>query len=271
MSGYRYTESTLQVADGVAVYTMYRPDTRNAFTAELRRDLCQLARDVRADTAIQALIVTGAGAFSAGGDVKNMNQGFASLADARDLVLEHHEFLEPLMNLELPVIAAVHGAAFGGGFSLALACDFVLATPKARFCAVFGRIGVVPDMALMYTLPRMIGLQRAKEICYTARVIAPEEARDLGLVYAIVPEDRLLAEAKAMAERLKVGSKLAIGLSKSILNRSFETDYRALANHEATAQALCLSSDYHRAQAARFASKQPLPYDWDVLVKRAAE
>jgi 2-(1,2-epoxy-1,2-dihydrophenyl)acetyl-CoA isomerase len=271
MPQHSYTESTLEVADGVAVFTMNRPDTRNAFTREMRRDLCQLARDVRADDAVKVLILTGAGGFSAGGDVKAMNEGFASPAAARQLMLEHHEFLEPLMNLELPVIAAVHGAVFGGGFSLALACDFILATPKAKFCAVFGRIGVIPDMAIMHTLPRMVGLQRAKEICYTARVVAAEEARDLGLIYAIVPEDQLMAEAKALADRLKVGSKLSIGLSKLILNRSFETDYKALANDEATAQAVCLMSDYHKEQAARFAAKQPLPYDWERLSKRAAE
>jgi 2-(1,2-epoxy-1,2-dihydrophenyl)acetyl-CoA isomerase len=123
-------------------------------------------------------------------------------------------------------------------------------------------------MALLYTLPRIVGLQRAKEICYTTRIIAPEEARDLGLVYAIVPEGCLLVEARTLANRLKVGSKLAIGLSKSILNRSFETDYRALANHEATAQAVCLASDYHKQQAARFARKEPLPYDWEKLAKQ---
>jgi len=271
MTEHRYVDSTLEIADGVALFTMNRPDTRNALSPALRADLGALARQIRVDPAVQVLILTGTGAFSAGGDVKAMNEGFESPAVVRQFVLDHHEFLEPLINLELPVIAAVHGAAFGGGFSLALACDFVLATPKARFCAVFGRIGVIPDMALMHTLPRMVGLQRAKEICYTARVIEPEEAKALGLVYAVVPEDRLLAEAKAMANRLKLGSKLAIGLAKSILNRSFETDYRALANHEATAQAICLASDYHKQQVARFNRKEPLPFDWDALTKRAAE
>jgi 2-(1,2-epoxy-1,2-dihydrophenyl)acetyl-CoA isomerase len=264
-----YTDCTLAIEDGVAVFTMNRPDTRNAFTASMRRDLETLSREIRADDAVKVLILTGTGAFSAGGDVKAMHEGFASTAAMRALVLEHHAFLEPLINLELPVIAAVDGAAFGGGFSLALACDFVLATSRARFCAVFGRIGVVPDMALMHTLPRMVGLQRAKELCYTARVIAPEEAKALGLVYAIVPEAALMAEARALAGRLKVGSKLAQGLAKSILNRSFECDYRALANHEATAQAICLSGDYHKQQAARFAAKESLPYDWEKLAKRA--
>jgi 2-(1,2-epoxy-1,2-dihydrophenyl)acetyl-CoA isomerase len=271
MAKHTYTESRLEVVDGVATFTMTRPDLRNAFTRELRQDFCAMARDVATNPAVRVLVISGEGAFSAGGDVKAMGAGFASADAARQLMREHHEFLEPLINLELPVIAAVHGAAFGGGFSLALACDFILATPKARFCAVFGRIGVIPDMAIMHTLPRMIGLQRAKEICYTARVVAPEEARELGLVYAIVPEDRLMAEAKALADRLKVGSKLAIGLSKQILNRTFETDYRALATDEATAQAICLLSDYHKEQAARFARKEPLPYDWEQLTKRAAE
>lgn len=265
-----YADCTLEVSDGVALFTMNRPDTRNAFTPSMRRDLITLGRQMQDNAAVRVLILTGKGAFSAGGDVKAMNEGFDP-RQARQFMLAHHEFLEPLVNLELPVIAAVHGSAFGGGFSLALACDFILATPKARFCSVFGRIGVIPDMAIMRTLPRMVGLQRAKEICYTARVVEPEEAKALGLVYAVVPEAELIAEAKALANRLKVGSKLATGLAKSVLNGTFETDYRTLSGQEAALQAICLASDYHKDQVARFNRKEPLPYDWDLLSKRAAE
>jgi len=258
------------VADGVATFSMNRPDTRNAFTPSMRQDLVTLGLRMRDDPTVRVLIITGKGTFSAGGDVKAMKAGFDP-AQARRFMLAHHEFLQPLIELEMPVIAAVTGAAFGGGFSLALGCDFILATPKARFCSVFGRIGVIPDMAIMRTLPRMVGLQRAKEICYTARVIEPEEAKALGIVYAVVPEDRLLAEATALANRLKVGSKLATGLAKKVLNGTFETDYATLAGQEASLQAVCLASDYHKEQVGRFNRKEPLPYDWDALAKRAAE
>src|SRR5205823_5074174 len=94
-----------------------------------------------------------------------------------------HPWFRELVNLEKPVIAAVDGAAFGSGFNLALACDFILATPAARFCSAFARIGLVPDLGGLYLLPRIVGLQRAKQLVFAARELSAHEALQLGIVF----------------------------------------------------------------------------------------
>jgi 2-(1,2-epoxy-1,2-dihydrophenyl)acetyl-CoA isomerase len=127
-------------------------------------------------------------------------------------------------NLDVPTIAAVDGAAAGAGFSLALACDFIFASPRARFILSFARLGLVPDWGALYLLPRIVGLQKAKELAFSVRIIEPEEARDLGIVYDIVPDGEAVSRAVAFANRFRNASTLALGLTKSMLNQSFERD-----------------------------------------------
>jgi 2-(1,2-epoxy-1,2-dihydrophenyl)acetyl-CoA isomerase len=157
----------------------------------------------------------------------------------------------------------VDGAAFGAGFNLALACDFIIGTPTTRFCSVFGRIGLVPDLGGFFLLPRMIGLQRAKEIIFTAREVKAPEALSLGLLYRVVPSETLLDEALALAARFHGASVEAIGMSKNILNRSFNLDQDTLAELESHAQAMSLHSEYHHDAVNRFLDKQPLAFVWD--------
>jgi len=147
-----------------------------------------------------------------------------------------------------------------GGFSLALMSDFVLATPRARFCQVFGRIGLVLDMAAMYMLPRIVGLQRAKELMFSARVMSADEAMRLGIVYALHEPQDLLGQALALARRFTEASPVAIGLTKNILNQSFQLDQRALAELESYAQGLCMDSEYHREAVRRFLAREPLAF-----------
>lgn len=260
--------SELAVSDGIAVFTMTRPEARNALDLDLRADLAELVAEVRANDDIKALIITGSGGvFCAGGDTKAMAQGLGPGHAIRRRVLSVHAWLEDLYNLDCPVIAAVDGPAYGGGLSLALVADFVLATPRARFCAVFGRIGLAPDMAMVYTLPRMVGVQRAKELMYTARSFDGAEAREMGIVLAVHPEDELAAAARALAGRLARGSRVAQGATKALVNQSLHNDYRTMAEMEAAVQATCFDSDYHRQAIARFGAKEPSLYDWDRMIK----
>lgn len=254
----------LEIDAGVAVITLNRPAQRNALSSALREELAAVVAKVRDAADVQAVVLTGAGgAFCSGGDIDAMLD--ASLAGLawRDRMRRIHRWLPELVNLEKPVVAAVDGAAFGGGLSLALACDFVLATPRARFCAVFGRIGFVPDMGAMYLLPRIVGLQRAKELVFSARSFGPDEARTLGIVYDVVPPDELLSRARALAGRFTDASTAAIGMAKSIMNQAFNLDTHALAELEAYAQTLSRETDYHRDAIGRFKGKQPARFDWD--------
>ena len=148
------------------------------------------------------------------------------------------------------------------------ASDFVLASTRARFCAVFGRIGLVPDLGGFFLLPRIVGLSRAKELVMTARSLGAEEARDLGIVLEVHEPEALMEAAFTFARRFDDASRLAAGMSKAILNQSLHTDQRALADQEAMAQTLCLASDYHKEAVQRFIDKQPLAFDWDRMTAK---
>lgn len=254
----------LEVSAGVALLTLDRPAQRNALSVQMRDELAQAVAQVRDDEAVQALIVTGAGgAFCAGGDVAQMLDPAQAGLAWRERIRRLHRWFPELVNLEKPVIAAVDGPAYGAGLSLALAADFILATPRARFCAVFGRLGLVPDLGAMQLLPRIVGLQQAKELVFTARSFGADEARTLGIVHRVVPVEALLHEARALAARLAEGSTAAIGMAKSIMNQAFHLDAHAMAELEAYAQTVARATDYHRQAVERFGAKQPPRFDWD--------
>lgn len=249
------------VSEGVALITLDRPEARNALDEVMRRELPLLAQQLREDDTVLVLVLHGAGDnFCSGGDLRAMSAKPRTAYQSRQRIHALHEWLPDWANFEKPVIAAVDGAAFGGGFSLALMSDFVIATPRARFCQVFGRIGLVPDMAAMYMLPRIVGLQRAKELMFSARVLPADEALHLGIVYALYEPEDLLDQAMALARRFTEASPVAIGLTKNILNQSFQLDQRALAELESYAQGLCMDSEYHREAVRRFLAREPLAF-----------
>jgi len=258
---------TFAVDDGVAIVTLNRPEARNALNDALRRDFDRaIARiEAGAGRTIHAVVLTGAGqAFCAGGDINTLKElSGRPAAEMRERLRQSHTRMIKWINLEVPTIAAVDGAAAGAGFSLALACDFVVASPRARFVMSFGRIGLVPDWGALYTLPRIVGLQRAKELIFSARVLGIEEAHALGIVYQIVDAGEALPASITLAQRFRPASTLAIGLSKSILNQSFQHDLQSVLDIEAAAQAIANNSDYHRDAARRFLGKEPALFDWE--------
>ena len=155
-----------------------RPERRNAFDLEVRAGLAQAIFQAKDDDSVRAVVITGTdGVFCAGGDLKALSEAKRPVFKDRDRIRRLHTWFRELIHLEKPVIAAVDGPAFGAGFNLALACDFVLATPRARFCAVFGRIGLVPDLGGFFLLPRIVGLQRAKDLVFSAREMDGDEAK----------------------------------------------------------------------------------------------
>jgi 2-(1,2-epoxy-1,2-dihydrophenyl)acetyl-CoA isomerase len=243
------------------VIRINRPERRNALDLEVRQGIADAVFEARDNDEVRAVVITGAdGVFCAGGDLKSLSEAKRPVFKDRDRIRRLHPWFRELVNLEKPVIAAVDGPAFGAGFNLALACDFILATPRARFCAVFGRIGLVPDLGGFYLLPRIVGLQRAKDLVFSAREVDVEEARSLGIVFQVVPQESLLDEALALAARYHDASTEALGIAKNILNRSFNLDQDTLAELEASAQALALHTAYHDEAVANFLAKRPLRF-----------
>jgi 2-(1,2-epoxy-1,2-dihydrophenyl)acetyl-CoA isomerase len=210
------------------------------------------------------VLTGGGGHFCGGGDIKAIaggGQGARDIYEGRDRIRRIQRWFDELVDLEKPVVAAVDGVAFGAGLSLALAADFVLATPRAKFCAVFARLGYVPDMGGMYLLPRAIGLARAKDLVFSARVVEAQEALDLGLVQQVCTGD-LLQTAVGFARRFEHAPTGAIGLAKSVMNHAFESERRDVYAQEAMAQAMARESAFHQEAVRRFLAKEPPAWQW---------
>ncbi len=263
----RFGDVTFEIDNHVATVTLDRPQARNALNDSVRAGIDAALARIRsgAGDEIRAVVLTGAGgAFCSGGDIATLSE-FADkpAAAMRQRMRDAHDRIRTIINLDLPVVAAVDGAAAGAGFSLALACDFILASPRARFVMSFGRIGLVPDWGAFYLLPRIVGLQTAKELVFSARSVDAEEAKTLGIVHHIHHVDELLDRARAFAARFNDASTLAIGLAKQALNQSFQLDLTAMLEIEANAQAVANNSVYHRDAAARFLAKEKLSFAWE--------
>lgn len=258
-------ELDYQVRDGVATITLNRPTARNALSPAMKDALTMAAAAVAGDEDVRAVVLTGAGGvFCAGGDLRGMEEArpTATVESWRERMRAVHPLVRTLVELDKPLIAAVDGPAFGAGFSLALMADFVVASPRARFCLSFMRVGLVPDFAAMHTLPRVVGVQRAKELMLSAREVGADEALRLGIAMELVPADGLLARAHELAASFRGASPLAVGLVKSEVGMSLATDLRTALDHEATQQALCFETETHRAAVKRFLAKEPAAFQF---------
>lgn len=248
---------------GTAVLTLDSPATRNAFTAEIRQGLSDGIAQARNDASVRALIITGSGGvFCAGGDIRGMAEASAHNDGAawRSRMHGTQRWMSELLTLDKPVIAAVDGPAYGAGFSVALAADFVLASPRARFCLSFMKLGLVPDCGAYYTLPRVVGAQRAKELMLSAREVGAQEAKDIGIAMELHEPEALLPRALALAASFEGASPLAISLIKRAMFNPGEL--AAQLDGEANAQALTFGSSYTQDAVRRFIDKQPASFNW---------
>lgn len=258
---------TYEVSDGIGTLTLNRPEQRNALDNVMRNEIAEVVSSVRRDRGIAALIIAGAGgAFCSGGDLRAMDTG-GSGEVARTRMADLHLWLEELLTLDRPVIAAIDGPAFGAGFGLALAADIILATPRARFCLSFLRLGVIPDCGIFYTLPRVVGVQRAKELAFSTREFGAEEARQMGIVLEIQPQERIARRAREMAQSFTQASPTVLSMIKRGMNASLGSDLGTMLEMEATGQGLARSTDYHRDAVKRFLGKQPLLFQWPESAK----
>ncbi|WP_217906629.1 enoyl-CoA hydratase/isomerase family protein [Bordetella genomosp. 11] len=251
----------MQIDDGVAVITLNRPEVRNAIDDEMRQDFIAMLDQVTRDSAIRALVLTGAGkAFCAGGDIRGMRERMAAPAgqvafNGWSRQQRTHHAVAALHNLTKPTIAAVNGPATGLGCDLALCCDFVMAADTATFAMTYILRGLIPDGGGMYFLPRRVGLQRAKELIYTGRTVSAEEAHTLGMADRVAPAGELLRQACDWARALGVGSGAALALSKTILNQTFELTAEQVFQMGSQAQAICYTTEQHQASVQAFLDK----------------
>lgn len=257
----RATFISVAVTNGVATVTLDRPDVRNAINDQMRAELIHAFDWADAAPEVQAVILTGAGkGFCSGGDIGGMKERLEAPAgqvafNGWKRQKRTHRSIATIHGLSKPVIAAVNGAAFGLGLDMALACDFIIAAPGAKLCMSFIKRGLVSDGGGMYFLPRRVGLQMAKELILTARVVKAEEALTLGLVDRVATPDGLLDEAQAWAEELSQGAPAAVALTKAILDQSFESSDAQIFALGREAQSICYSTEEHRDSVQAFLEK----------------
>ena len=237
----------LEHRDGAtAVITLDSPARRNALSMALREALIAAIERAEADPSVRAVVLTGAGGhFCAGADITDMNA--ADFAAGRARFAVSHRLVRAIIASAKPTIAAVEGWAVGAGFGLALCCDTIVAAADARFMAGFGRIGLVPDFALLHTLPRRIGEGRARQFFLRNEAMDAASAERIGLIDALAPQGQALEAAMAIAGPYADAAPLPIAMTKNHLSR----DLDAALDWERTVQsAMFLTADHAEGKAA---------------------
>jgi 2-(1,2-epoxy-1,2-dihydrophenyl)acetyl-CoA isomerase len=260
----------------VLVCRLNRPTAMNGLTGALLGEYLSVLEDARTDDAVRVVVTTGEGdAFSAGADVSDLSGetaqqglnallherlGLTSTLSAADRAFDRlgigRETLA-IKNYDKPLIAAVNGAAAGGGFALAMLHDIRLASERATFTSAFVRIGLVAEMGLSYTLPRAIGLEAAMDVMLTGRSVSAGEARDLGLVRKVVAHERLISDAMAYAEQIAAQPPVAVQFAKRALVRSLDSALLAQLELEWSYQVAAFDTDDAREGITAFRERRP--------------
>ncbi|HKQ84681.1 MAG TPA: enoyl-CoA hydratase-related protein [Steroidobacteraceae bacterium] len=245
------------LADGVATITLNRPDALNATNDPLYRELSHLLREIEKNDDVGCVVITGAGrGFCAGADVKSMNPDMPTLARRKRHRWILADVLKPLVELEKPVIAAVNGHAVGAGFNIALAADILIASESAVFSQIFTKLALVPDLGGLYLLTRVVGLNKAKELCFTAKKISAVEAHALGIVNHVVAPDQLMVEALRMGREIAAGPATSLAMIKSLLNKSSTSTLDQMLEYESYAQTVAYLTPEHKEGVAAFREKR---------------
>ena len=244
---------------GVATITLNRPEVFNSFNREmalrLQNELDKAANSVE----IRAIVLIGDGkAFCAGQDLKevtspDLNPGFKKILE------EHYNpIITRIRAIEKPVVAAVNGVAAGAGANIALACDIVVASDRASFIQAFSKIGLVPDSAGTFFLPRLIGFQKASALMMLGDKVTAEQAEKLGMVYKVIPSDIFNEEVNALAQNIAQMPTKALGMTKRLLNESFVNNLdQQLAMESKLQIEAAQSNDYAEGVAAFVEKRRP--------------
>jgi len=249
----KYTES-----ENVATIMLNRPEKRNAINETMMEELLNCVNFCEENANIRAIVLTGNGkAFCSGGDLDEVELSTSSpCLRIKRFLNAGHPFLLEIRRVSKPVIAAVNGPAFGGGFALALSCDLIIASKSASFKSPYVSIGLSPDGGLSYILPRLLGDKRAAWLMFTGDAVDAREGYEMGFVNKVVEDNELLIEANALAKKLATSATLAIARTKELINRSWHESIETQMEYEKQSLArLFLTGDVREAITA-FRDKQ---------------
>lgn len=248
---------------GVATVSLDRPQHKNALNRQMVHELTEVIGDIKNDTEIGCVVISGKNnAFCSGGDLgsfdssSGVGESYAKMSDVANLAKMLH-------TLSFPIVTAVNGAAFGAGFSLALVGDYILATERSIFCMSFGKVGLIPDMGSLYSLPRIVGPYRARQIMLSTKALSAQDAEKLGIVYRVFDnEESLMTSARKMAADLASASPDATRIIKSTLKEGHYSNLDGVLEMEAGVQAVLSQSEYFKEAVGRFMNKQPSLFEW---------
>lgn len=239
----------------VAIVTLDRPETKNAITQDMRGQLYGAMEQIALDHDIRSVVLTGAGGdFCSGMDVGGMGRG--GVTGSMDRMHTLNRIARAIYSLKKPTIAAVPGVCVGVGFSYALACDIVLAAEKAKFAAIFRNIALAPDGGLVWHLRQLLGVQKAKELVYSGRIIRADEAVALGLAYEKVADDALMDRALELAASFATGPTIAMGLAKRQFDLAWNNSFDQYLDMEATMQPIASRTEDHEEGLKAFREKR---------------
>lgn len=245
------------IENGVGIVTLSRPDKFNSFVRQMAFDLQARLDECEKNSEVRAIYLTAEGkAFCAGQDLAEAID--PNQTELTKIVEEHYNpIIERLRKIEKPIVCAVNGVAAGAGANIALACDITLAAKSASFIQAFSKIGLIPDSGGTYYLPRLVGMQKAAALMFLGDKVMAEDAEKMGMIYKAVADENLQEEAMKIAQTLAKMPTKGIGLTKRLLNESFNNTLTQQLNLEGDLQTIAGSTyDYNEGVNA-FLEKRP--------------
>lgn len=226
-----YKNIKYDVKDLIATITINRPEAMNALNYETLEELGEVFGEIARDSSVRSIIVTGEGkAFVAGADIAAMSEMTA--VEGRLMMKKGHQVMNFMESLEKPIIAAVNGFALGGGCELALACDFRIASEKAKFGQPEVNLGIIPGFGGTQRLPRLVGKSKGKMLIMTGDIVTAREALDMGLCDFLSTPEELINDAEALAKKIMSKAPLAIAAAKTVINIGYDLDMKSATSLE---------------------------------------
>ncbi|ODS40711.1 MAG: crotonase [Candidatus Altiarchaeales archaeon WOR_SM1_79] len=247
---------TVEKENNIGIVSINRPNALNALNSETLSDIRTAVKSFADDSEVGVVIITGAGdkAFVAGADIKEMKD--MTPMEARNFMHFGQGVFNDVENLPKPTIAAVNGFALGGGCELALSCDMILASENAKFGLPEVTLGIHPGFGGTQRLPRLVGAAKAKELIFTGEMIDAEEAKSIGLVNKVVPQEKLMDEAKDLAKKILKNGLIAIRLVKSAINAGLNVPLEKGLAYEAETQGLAFATEDKNEGLTAFMEKR---------------
>lgn len=243
----------------VIILTLNAPARRNAISTDMRLALREGVRAALADDSCRAVVLTGAGeAFSSGADIDQMQSG--DTIDIDRVRLRYsilHDTVKLMCDGPKPFIAAVEGYAMGAGLSLASACDYLIVSETAKFSAAFGRMGLIGDCGLLWTMPKRVGVAQTKDFMFSGRSLSGQEALEIGFADQLVAKGEALAAATAKARSYSSVAPLTVAETKTLLNGDYSSFAAFLAAESAAQDRMCQSADHDEARRAFSEKRRP--------------